>query len=622
MIFNILHSGFDYFGFFTGLSLLFLGACFIFLAHKKFNIPVYQLAIIYLNTVLFIFAGAKLFTISSNEWMLLFTEGRIPQTSKLTVMGALLFGPLGMLAGKKMFGVKVPILDLIAIPVLLSMGIQRLGCLFAGCCFGLPTQGNWGISYSPFTSAHAHAYDSGFISNFNLPTVPLHPVQVYLIALCILSIPILLFLKNKIQAKGNFFLLALICFFAGRFFIEFFRDPITNEEAGQSFFGLKLVQLFLILLVLLFTCVVFIREKRTCPGFNQYVHTSVSLLKSSLVLVLLSVLIYIIKDWFTPLEKCTLFIVTCSAIILFCIEVFSSWFSVPRGWNVVAFSVLIVFFILPCSAQIVFDNDKNEVYSYKEMSFTGTYHTFSHFHNPATLNTYTTSGCNGTEYHNYYTYSKNQTHEIITGSLNFAQYFNYGQHHRLFYKASFALGQDTDDDPDKKDSPPVEEFPNITSGSASAGVDFKYAGIEFGICVGEFRMADEKTGEMDRSLSAGKPEWGLLPCGRLRIGATKILYFEANAGNPQTGLNGARYPITIGMATGMGRDNGTVFRTGIGKSGPDYCGLLGTKFMLPNNNAVEANAWFGISPYYSVSISHFFGIKPLKKKLNFELNDE
>ena len=106
-------------------------------------------------------------------------------------------------------------LDIAAPPVMLFIVILRLGCLAAGCCYGIPAPDlPWAIT---FTNPHA-------ITPYQ--NIPVHPTQLYesLGALAILGI--VLALRHRALWRGNLMWVALILYAAIRFAIEFYRgDP-------------------------------------------------------------------------------------------------------------------------------------------------------------------------------------------------------------------------------------------------------------------------------------------------------------------------------------------------------------------------------------------------------------
>jgi len=103
------------------------------------------------------------------------------------------------------------VLDVFAIlgPIIHAFG--RMGCLMAGCCYGLPTNLPWGIT---FTDVHCKAHPLG---------VQLHPTQLYCIILLVGIVVALSIIKRWKQFHGQLFLLYLTFYSAGRVIIEIFR---------------------------------------------------------------------------------------------------------------------------------------------------------------------------------------------------------------------------------------------------------------------------------------------------------------------------------------------------------------------------------------------------------------
>lgn len=101
--------------------------------------------------------------------------------------------------------------DILTPALALAQGIGRIGCFFAGCCYGLPTQRPWGVIFrNPDSLAPLG--------------VTLHPTQIYH-AISNFSIFIILFyiLRKRKDFDGQIFSLYLCLYPAGRFIMEFFR---------------------------------------------------------------------------------------------------------------------------------------------------------------------------------------------------------------------------------------------------------------------------------------------------------------------------------------------------------------------------------------------------------------
>src|SRR5262249_56008945 len=78
--------------------------------------------------------------------------------------------------------------DVFAPGIALGHVVGRLGCLFAGCCYGKPTTRPWGITFTdPFAAA-----------NVGTPlNVPLHPTQLYEAGAELLILIVLLVTERK-----------------------------------------------------------------------------------------------------------------------------------------------------------------------------------------------------------------------------------------------------------------------------------------------------------------------------------------------------------------------------------------------------------------------------------------
>lgn len=118
---------------------------------------------------------------------------------------------------------KLPIgkfLDVIGPPMILGLGIGRIGCFLAGCCFGKETSLPWGVPVK-WTLMEA--------SNINLH---LHPTQLYsFISLFIIFI-ILINLEKYMRFSGQLFLLTVISYSLFRFLIDFLRYYSVDERIG------------------------------------------------------------------------------------------------------------------------------------------------------------------------------------------------------------------------------------------------------------------------------------------------------------------------------------------------------------------------------------------------------
>lgn len=118
-------------------SFLVLLAFYLYSGHRRCY-PLATWAIIGVVTCVFAIAGTKAATLGLDDWRNFFTDWQLPATTAKTSLGAILGGLLGIFLAKKILNVNWPVLDGFALALPAALIVQRVGCLFAGCCFGLP----------------------------------------------------------------------------------------------------------------------------------------------------------------------------------------------------------------------------------------------------------------------------------------------------------------------------------------------------------------------------------------------------------------------------------------------------------------------------------------------------
>jgi phosphatidylglycerol:prolipoprotein diacylglycerol transferase len=116
--------------------------------------------------------------------------------------------------------------DLVIPLVALGHFFGRLGCFFAGCCYGKPTESMFGVVFPKGSLAHHEMLAQGALALGSVATPPLHPTQLYesLAELCIFGL--LLLISRRRTYYGQVLVTYLVLYPATRFFIEIFRgDP-------------------------------------------------------------------------------------------------------------------------------------------------------------------------------------------------------------------------------------------------------------------------------------------------------------------------------------------------------------------------------------------------------------
>jgi len=237
--------GFDvhFYSIFYMLALLASGAYFVY-GNKDLRKYKEQLFDCYLYLIIGIILGAKLMYILVN------IKDYIGDVTRLwtDLRGGFLFygGFIGACIAVYFYfrRHKLPVLDIIdsaATALPLGHAIGRIGCIFAGCCYGSPTNLPWGIIY-PTSCPIA---PSG---------IALHPTPIYEIILNLMLFAVILLIRKKVRLKGAIMSIYLIGYSIQRFIVEFFRDDydtiFLNLTVAQltsiAIFALAIIYYFII----------------------------------------------------------------------------------------------------------------------------------------------------------------------------------------------------------------------------------------------------------------------------------------------------------------------------------------------------------------------------------------
>ncbi len=137
----------------------------------------------------------------------------------------------------------LPYFDLIALFAPLLQSVSRLGCFFAGCCYGKPCTLAWSVTYT----------DSGSLAPLG---IAIHPTQLYSSLLLFCIFILFYFVAQKRIAKAGQLLAAyLICAGLERFLVDFWRADreyfsfdIRHTFSSHQYIALALVLAGLMLL--------------------------------------------------------------------------------------------------------------------------------------------------------------------------------------------------------------------------------------------------------------------------------------------------------------------------------------------------------------------------------------
>ena len=147
----------------------------------------------------------------------------------------------------------------IAMPaVAMAQGFGRIGCLLAGCCYG--------IELDPANPIGIVFHNSAYAPN----DVALLPTQIISSVLDFANCFVLLALSKKLKTDGQVASCYLIFYSIGRFVLEYFRGDLIRGNVGE-FSTSQFISLFICLigLVLLFGLPVLAKKKGACAQSEE-----------------------------------------------------------------------------------------------------------------------------------------------------------------------------------------------------------------------------------------------------------------------------------------------------------------------------------------------------------------
>ncbi len=226
-----LFLGIHMYGLMIGVGIV---CCFLLLMYffKKMNIKVKFSDFIFYNgiaSIVFGFFSASFFQSFYN--FLEDPSAGFVLGENITFLGGLIGGAACFLLVYLIFRNKyenklIDVLTIIPIGITAAHGFGRVGCFFAGCCHGIPTDSIFGVQFPKF----------GY---------KVFPTQIYealfLFILC--GVMCLLFIKKKYQYNMSLYML---CYGIFRFFLEYLR----GDDRGSLIPGLTPSQFLSVLMVI------------------------------------------------------------------------------------------------------------------------------------------------------------------------------------------------------------------------------------------------------------------------------------------------------------------------------------------------------------------------------------
>lgn len=183
------------------------------LAPKMLDFAYYDV----IASIVFGFASAAFFQ-GLYEFIAYPERGFHVSIDNITFIGGLIGGTLCFLIAYLIFRKKLPenlkgVMTVVPCSITVAHGFGRIGCFFAGCCYGKPTDSFLGVKFPELACK-------------------VHPTQLYEAAFLFALFAVLSVLLFKRKEKYNF-PIYLIAYGVFRFLIEFLRDDERGAFVGR-----------------------------------------------------------------------------------------------------------------------------------------------------------------------------------------------------------------------------------------------------------------------------------------------------------------------------------------------------------------------------------------------------
>lgn len=269
-----------------------LGSLYLLRETRRAGMPAHSAFGLLLFALVFGIVGSRIAESHPRDWLELVRTGFLPDNGK-TMLGGLVGAMLGIALGRRALGIRQDIWGwFIVWPGLVA--IVRIGCLLTGCCVGTPTDLPWGMSYPVGTPISFIQHEHGLIGHDALSTLHVHPTPLYESLFALLLLAGIFMLVRRGWNRAGLLFLSLAVYSVFRFFEEFIRPEHMNDLGDQV---LNPVQIgLLIALPLLLLGFVWYRR----PRGNDH-STAIAVSESRLWAALLGpiVLTFLLRDFWT-----------------------------------------------------------------------------------------------------------------------------------------------------------------------------------------------------------------------------------------------------------------------------------------------------------------------------------
>lgn len=125
--------------------------------------------------------------------------------------------------------------DVCGVAIALGLGFGRMGCLLAGCCFGITSDSSLALSFPPYSPASDSQFKAELISKASEWSLPVHATQAYEAAAAFAVAGFcLIYVRPRKRYDGEVILWTLSLYAIARFLLEIIRADDRGGVFGLS----------------------------------------------------------------------------------------------------------------------------------------------------------------------------------------------------------------------------------------------------------------------------------------------------------------------------------------------------------------------------------------------------
>lgn len=537
------------------MSFLFIKDC------KENGYSIGKASMITLFSFTFFLIGAKLFALSGEELKSIFENGFQPGGSKTSLGGLALAIPAFLISSKILKAGKIH-LDMLMIAIPVAMGIQRIGCFTAGCCFGDLYDGFFSVSYNACSPAGHYHIAEGLINGNASHSLSMFPTQLIL-AFAYFSIAFLVWVGRKRGwFKQGYFLLVFAFIFIANFGVDFLRSGFNNSSFSNEFYGLKFIQWTELFVAFVLLFIYLLKKERGISLVNNY--NLISVKQVIWVLTPVGLFSALFWNWFNLLEQFSIIIGLVPVLVLALSRIQVPSFQI---YKFATFSVLIL--IVLSNSHLISQNqwyktDLTDKYlekgrhTYSQIDIGYSSHIDEHYHDYGVEQI-----PNSCSYYNYYPIGSKYRRQIQQFQMNYSYTIRKTIDHKKYTLHNFQIGSQIGANSEKNIS--SKEKHSLTVGGIFAQYRFdgKWVGAGLGFQTG-FYAPEPRLYDTFYLLGGHESRLNIRPTLYLRLLPMRYFFVYNQVGNEffDNDINGREITNEIGVGTSFGKRNGTNLKIG------------------------------------------------------------